>query len=66
MERVQETWEESSAPFHIKRLAEHYGIFRDLFPRAYFLPLVLLRVCYGQDISGQVHYGNRLTPTEVS
>ncbi|KAG7232857.1 hypothetical protein INR49_008025 [Caranx melampygus] len=66
MDRVQETWEQSSAPFHIQRLAEHYGVFRDLFPKAYFLPQVLLNVHYGQDISGQVHYGNRLTPTEAA
>lgn len=66
MEQVVETWKQSSAPFHIKRLAEHYGVFRDLFPKAYFLPQVLLNVHYRQDISGQVYYGNRLTPTEVS
>ena len=65
LDRVQETWEKGSGPFHIKRLAEHYGIFRDLFPMAYFLPQVPLRICHSQDNSGQVHYGNRLTPTEV-
>ncbi|XP_022598508.1 39S ribosomal protein L38, mitochondrial [Seriola dumerili] len=67
LDRVQETWEQSSAPFHIKRLAEHYGVFKDLFPQAYFLPQVLLRVNYGQDNnSGQVYYGNRLTPTQAA
>lgn len=65
LDRVQETWEKSSGPFQIKRLAEHYGVFRDLFPMAYFLPQVPLRICYSQDNSGQVHYGNQLTPTEV-
>lgn len=62
---MQETWEKSSGPFQIRRLAEHYGVFRDLFPMAYFLPQVPLRICYSQDNSGQVHYGNRLTPSEV-
>ncbi|XP_071397611.1 large ribosomal subunit protein mL38 isoform X2 [Centroberyx affinis] len=66
LDRVQETWEKSSGPFHVRRLAEHYGVFRDLFPMAYFLPHVSLRVRYGQDNSGQVHYGNRLTPTEAA
>lgn len=65
LDRVQETWEKSSGPFHIKRLAEHYGVFRDLFPMAYFLPQISLRISYSQDNSGQVHYGNRLTPTEA-
>ncbi|XP_038591378.1 39S ribosomal protein L38, mitochondrial [Micropterus salmoides] len=63
LDRVQETWEKSSGPFHIKRLAEHYGVFKDLFPMAYFLPQVSLHICYNQDNSGQVHYGNQLTPT---
>uniref|UniRef100_UPI003AAD74A1 large ribosomal subunit protein mL38 isoform X2 n=1 Tax=Centroberyx gerrardi TaxID=166262 RepID=UPI003AAD74A1 len=66
LDRVQETWEKSSGPFHVQRLADHYGVFRDLFPMAYFLPHVSLRVSYGQDNSGQVHYGNRLTPTEAA
>ncbi|XP_031699539.1 large ribosomal subunit protein mL38 [Anarrhichthys ocellatus] len=66
LDQVQERWEKSSGPFHIKRLADHYGVFRDLFPMAYFLPQVSLRICYSQDNSGQVHYGNRLTPTEAS
>uniref|UniRef100_A0A8D0DD77 Large ribosomal subunit protein mL38 n=1 Tax=Sander lucioperca TaxID=283035 RepID=A0A8D0DD77_SANLU len=65
LDKVQETWEKSSGPFHIKRLADHYGVFRDLFPMAYFLPQVSLRIGYGQDNTGQVHYGNRLTPTEA-
>ncbi|KAA8581098.1 hypothetical protein FQN60_002679 [Etheostoma spectabile] len=63
LDKVQETWAKSSGPFHIKRLADHYGVFRDLFPMAYFLPQVSLRIGYGQDNNGQVHYGNRLTPT---
>ncbi|XP_056153150.1 39S ribosomal protein L38, mitochondrial [Lampris incognitus] len=66
LDRVQEIWEKSNGPFQIKRLADHYGVFRDLFPVAYFLPQVTIRVNYSQDNSGQVHYGNRLTPTEAS
>lgn len=65
LDRVQDTWEKTSGPFQVKRLAEHYGVFRDLFPMAYFLPQVTIHVSYHQDNSGQVHYGNRLTPTEV-
>lgn len=65
LDKVQETWEKSSGPFHIMKLADHYGVFRDLFPMAYFLPQVSLHISYSQDSSGQVYYGNRLTPTEV-
>lgn len=66
LDRVQEVWEQTSGPFHIKRLADHYGVFTHLFPRAYFLPQVSLRISYGQDGGGQVHYGNRLTPAEAA
>lgn len=64
LERVQRTWEETAGPFHVRRLADHYGVFRDLFPKAYFLPQVPLRVSHGQD--AQVHHGNPLTPTEAA
>ncbi|KAM9426342.1 large ribosomal subunit protein mL38 [Pholidichthys leucotaenia] len=66
LDRVQDTWEKTSRPRHVKRLAYHYGVFRDLFPMAYFLPQVTLRIGYSQDSSAQVHYGNRLTPTEAA
>ncbi|XP_024120245.1 39S ribosomal protein L38, mitochondrial [Oryzias melastigma] len=66
LDRVQETWEQTAAPFHVRRLADHYGVFRDLFPNAYFLPQVTLRIRYGQDGAAQVHHGNRLTPTQAA
>ncbi|XP_041829255.1 39S ribosomal protein L38, mitochondrial [Melanotaenia boesemani] len=67
LDRVQETWEKSSAPFHIRRLADHYGVFKDLFPNAYFLPQVMIHISHGQENSGQhVYYGNQLTPTEAA
>ncbi|KAK2820923.1 hypothetical protein Q5P01_023882 [Channa striata] len=66
LDQVQETWEKGSGPLHIRRLADHYGIFRDLFPKAHFVPQVSLRIFYCQDSSSQVHYGNRLTPTQAA
>ncbi|KAI3365417.1 hypothetical protein L3Q82_010509 [Scortum barcoo] len=66
LDRVRETWEKTGAPLHIKRLADHYGIFRDLFPMAYFLPQVSLHIRYSQDTGGQVYYGNHLTPTKAA
>ncbi|XP_046887699.1 39S ribosomal protein L38, mitochondrial [Hypomesus transpacificus] len=66
MERVEACWEETSWAYHVKRLADHHGIYRDLFPRAYFVPRVKLCISYGQDNSAQVHHGNHLTPTEAA
>lgn len=66
LDRVKAEWEKSNGPYHIQRLAEHYGIYKDLFPMAYFVPRVMLRVAYGDDSSAVVHYGNRLTPNQVS
>ncbi|XP_069563592.1 large ribosomal subunit protein mL38 [Brachyistius frenatus] len=66
LDRVQEIWEKNSGPLDVKRLADHYGVFRDLFPMAYFLPQVTLLIGYGRDASARVHYGNRLTPTEAA
>ncbi|XP_041670942.1 39S ribosomal protein L38, mitochondrial [Cheilinus undulatus] len=66
LDRVQDMWEKTSGPFHIRRLASHYGVFRDLFPMAHFLPQVPIRISYGQEDSSRVYYGNRLTPTEAA
>ncbi|KAM4526909.1 large ribosomal subunit protein mL38 [Fundulus diaphanus] len=62
LDRVQQTWEKTGRPLDVKKLADHYGVFRDLFPMAYFLPQVTLRVSYSQGADGQVHHGNQLTP----
>uniref|UniRef100_A0A8C2CKV8 Large ribosomal subunit protein mL38 n=1 Tax=Cyprinus carpio TaxID=7962 RepID=A0A8C2CKV8_CYPCA len=66
LERVKTQWEQTNGPYHIKRLAEHYGIYKDLFPMAYFVPRVMLRVAYGEDSSAAVHYGNHLTPSQAA
>ncbi|XP_072522809.1 large ribosomal subunit protein mL38 [Salminus brasiliensis] len=66
LDTVKAEWEKTNGPYHIQRLAEHYGIYRDLFPMAYFVPRVSLRVTYGDDSSAAVHYGNHLSPTQAS
>ncbi|XP_068613372.1 large ribosomal subunit protein mL38-like [Brachionichthys hirsutus] len=66
LDQVQEIWEKTSSPFDIKRLADHYGVFRDLFPMAYFHPQVALHICYSQDDGGQVYCGKQLTPNEAA
>lgn len=65
LDQVKEEWEKTNGPYHIQRLAEHYGIYRDLFPMAYFVPRVMLRVAYGDDSNAMVHYGSHLSPSQV-
>ncbi|XP_056325174.1 39S ribosomal protein L38, mitochondrial [Danio aesculapii] len=65
LDGVKSEWEKTNGPHQIRRLAEHYGIYKDLFPMAYFTPRVMLRIGYGDDSSASVHYGNHLTPSQA-
>ncbi|XP_056626974.1 39S ribosomal protein L38, mitochondrial [Triplophysa dalaica] len=66
VDKVKAEWEKSNGPYHIQRVAEHYGVYKDLFPMAYFVPRVMLRVTYGDNSDAVVHYGNHLTPTQAA
>ncbi|NXE12838.1 RM38 protein, partial [Lophotis ruficrista] len=68
LDAVRADWEKTSGPFHKQRVAEHCGIFRDLFEGATFTPRVTLRVQYSPDDEHfvPVYYGNMVTPTEAS
>ncbi|XP_063075615.1 39S ribosomal protein L38, mitochondrial [Engraulis encrasicolus] len=68
LDRVREEWERTSGPHHIRRLADHYAIYRDLFPTAYFVPRVMMRVRYGDgtDDASAVYYGNQLPPSTAA
>lgn len=67
-EDARREWLTSSAPIHIKELADHYGIFEDLYEHGYFHPIVPLTIFYEQDNDHliQVHHGNILLPSEAS
>ncbi|KAJ8786945.1 hypothetical protein J1605_023200 [Eschrichtius robustus] len=67
LEAVRAEWERTCGPYHKQRLAEHYGLYRDLFHGATFVPRVPLHVAYavGEDDLMPVYYGNEVTPTEV-
>lgn len=67
LDEVRAEWERTSGPFHKQRVAEHCGVFRDLFKGATFTPWVTLRVEYSQDDEHfvPVYYGNMVTPSEV-
>lgn len=60
-------WERTSGPYHKKRLAEYYGLYRDLFHGATFVPRVPLHVAYavGEEDLIPVYHGNEVTPAEV-
>lgn len=60
-------WERTCGPYHKQRLAEYYGLYRDLFHGATFVPRVPLHVTYavGEDDLMPVYHGNEVTPTEV-
>ncbi|NXX43088.1 RM38 protein, partial [Tricholaema leucomelas] len=68
LDEVRAEWERTSGPFHKQRLAEHCGLFRDLFRGAVFTPRVALRVEYSQEDEYlvPVYYGNMVTPSEAS
>lgn len=60
-------WERTCGPYHKQRLAEYYGLYRDLFHGATFVPWVPLHVAYalGEEDLIPVYHGNEVTPTEV-
>ncbi|XP_053970700.1 39S ribosomal protein L38, mitochondrial [Hylaeus volcanicus] len=64
---VKESWLETNSPFHIRRIAEHYGIFQHLFGDAYFAPIVPLQINYNldDDKSVGVYKGNVIKPKEA-
>ncbi|XP_006635168.2 large ribosomal subunit protein mL38 isoform X1 [Lepisosteus oculatus] len=68
LDEVKAEWERTNGPYDVQRVAEYYGIYRDLFPHATFVPRVVLRVVYGTEgeHSSPVHCGNVLTPSEAA
>lgn len=66
---MKKDWLKTSGPFHVKRLAEHYGVFEHLFGSAYFVPRINLQITFsnaGEDVASPVYYGNVLKPSEAS
>ncbi|XP_022110541.1 39S ribosomal protein L38, mitochondrial-like isoform X2 [Acanthaster planci] len=68
LDKVNEEWQRTSMPYHLRSVAHHYAIFRDLFDGADFLPQVVLKIDYGvtEDEAAPVYSGNFVTPTEAS
>ena len=65
---VRLEWLKTCGPHHIKRLAEHFNIFDDLFGEAYFVPRVPLDIKFQVEDGSllPVCFGNQVKPAEVS
>ncbi|XP_066148395.1 large ribosomal subunit protein mL38 [Euwallacea fornicatus] len=67
LEKCNSEWLKTVGPQHIRRIAEHYGVFEHLFGDAYFNPQVPLEIFYVKDnVKCPVHYGNILKPEDAA
>lgn len=64
LEEARRDWTKTSGPQQIKQVADHYGVFNDLFGDAYFVPRVALEILYNVSDEDQlpVYYGNVVKP----
>lgn len=68
LEEVRKIWLETTSPYNIRRIADHYSIFQDLFGNAFFFPIVPLEINYSTDNNdtlAKVYTGNVLKPAEA-
>jgi large subunit ribosomal protein L38 len=68
LSEVKKEWLKTSGPYHIRDVADHYGIFNDLFGKfAYFVPRVGLNIKYklSDDEFHPVYFGNRIYPEQT-
>ncbi|XP_033223400.1 39S ribosomal protein L38, mitochondrial [Belonocnema kinseyi] len=69
LEVAKEDWLKTAAPTQMRTIADHYGIFNDLYGEAYFHPVVPLTIDYNfgdPELLARVHRGNLITPSEAS
>ncbi|XP_060520257.1 large ribosomal subunit protein mL38 [Cylas formicarius] len=67
LEEVNREWLKTGGPKQIKEIADHFGVFQDLFGDAYFYPRVPLNVSYCKgDERVPVYYGNCLKPIDAA
>uniref|UniRef100_A0A1E1XTU5 Large ribosomal subunit protein mL38 n=1 Tax=Amblyomma sculptum TaxID=1581419 RepID=A0A1E1XTU5_AMBSC len=67
-EEARQEWRKTYAPMHVKEVADHYGVFRDLYEFGFFHPVVPMDVLYEYDAEyfTPVHYGNIILPSEAA
>ncbi|XP_012224720.1 large ribosomal subunit protein mL38 [Linepithema humile] len=68
LEKAREDWLQSNGSFHTHRIADHYGVYKDLYGDAYFMPTVPLNINYEleNDKLVKVYTGNVIKPSEAS
>ncbi|XP_068159960.1 large ribosomal subunit protein mL38 [Drosophila tropicalis] len=67
LDQVQETYTKTTGQHDLRLLADHYGIFGDLFGSAYFVPRVPLQINYEQEnVLSPVYNGNVIKPSEAT
>ncbi|XP_053309575.1 39S ribosomal protein L38, mitochondrial [Spea bombifrons] len=68
LDDVRAEWERTSGPFHVQRVANHYGVYKDLFGEATFVPCVKIKIHYntGEELAMPVYHGNVVTPSEAA
>ncbi|XP_078337485.1 large ribosomal subunit protein mL38-like isoform X2 [Crassostrea virginica] len=68
LDKVDDASWETNKKEHLRRLGEHFGVFRDLFGGAYFYPHIDLDISY--DISEEeelpVYHGNLIEPSQTA
>ncbi|XP_017484222.1 PREDICTED: 39S ribosomal protein L38, mitochondrial [Rhagoletis zephyria] len=67
LDEVQSEYRATNGQYDLRVIADHYGIFDDLFGLAYFVPRVVLNVKYHMDgdTHGLVYNGNVIKPAEA-
>lgn len=67
LDEVYEDWKKTIGPLQIKDIAEHYGVFDDLFGDAYFIPSVIMDISYkSKEGFVPVFRGNDIKPSQVA
>ncbi|XP_071958955.1 large ribosomal subunit protein mL38-like [Antedon mediterranea] len=67
LNEVEEEWKNASGPYHIREIAKHFNIYKDLFDGAEFLSWVIMNIRYKgeEDSIIPVYWGNVVTPFET-
>ncbi|KAL2714158.1 hypothetical protein V1478_016715 [Vespula squamosa] len=68
LQEIREIWWQTQGPEHIYKIAEHYGIYQDLYKDAFFYPVIQLQIDYdfgSEDKLARVYNGNVIKPNET-
>ncbi|XP_064640863.1 large ribosomal subunit protein mL38-like [Lineus longissimus] len=68
LEEVKKDWYKESWSIHAHSIADHYGVYQDLFGYAYFYPRIQLDISfdYDDEYVTPVHRGNKILPSEAT